>query len=172
MCTLGNSNIAITIRHCSFESALVWKHSYIASQDCVVQSRLIRLKSCLMVWSHFGEKEVIFLKRIKFPINCSPVYVDQTAKQQVRSSCVMHQLTLLSLSSLNMWLWPIWPSGVWELWVLELYKTWFFPGQQNPYIPVIINACWWRHIYRQLRARRALMLFNDVPLRTRKALIP
>ena len=27
VCTLGNSNIAITNRHCNFESALVWKHS-------------------------------------------------------------------------------------------------------------------------------------------------
>ena len=27
VCTLGNSNIAITILHCNFESALVWKQS-------------------------------------------------------------------------------------------------------------------------------------------------
>ena len=28
VCTLGNSYIAITIRHCNFESALVWKRVY------------------------------------------------------------------------------------------------------------------------------------------------
>ena len=28
--TLSNSNIAITICHCNFESALVWKHSIVS----------------------------------------------------------------------------------------------------------------------------------------------
>ena len=33
VCTLGNSNIAITIRHCKFESVLVWKHLMTAKFD-------------------------------------------------------------------------------------------------------------------------------------------
>ena len=41
------------------------------------------------------------------------------------------------------------------------------------YCFLVHGDCFSYHvIYRQLRARRALLLFNDVPLRTRKALLP